>query len=81
MITGHNNDLPKNRFGELDELERREHLDKGGRNGLQKELIFPVTAYPYSSLLSFPFLNTGNTSTAPLWENDGDYGEEDDRNP
>lgn len=79
MITGHNEGLPKNRFGELDALERREHLDNGGKNDLQKELIFPVTAYPYSSLLSFPFLNMGYPSTAPLLENSDDYGEEKNR--
>ena len=79
MVTGHSNKLPKNRFGELDELEKRERPDMGERkNGNAKnslnlpvETAFPITAYPYDAKFVYPFVSTGFTGPAiPAWHSD-----------
>lgn len=74
MVTGHSEKLPKNRFGELDELERREGLDsktKNVKNGLDfpVEMAFPLTAYPYDAKFIYPFVGTRLPETPADWDN------------
>ena len=76
MITGHSEKLPRNRFGELDELEKRERLDReagSAKNGfdLPVETAFPLTAYPYDAKFVYPFVSTGFTGPAiPAWHSE-----------
>ena len=80
MVTGHSDKLPKNRFGELDELEKRERLDDTGerkdrsaenRLNLPIEMAFPITAYPYDAKFVYPFVSTGFTGPAiPAWHSE-----------
>ncbi|MBD5081362.1 MAG: hypothetical protein HDT44_06305 [Ruminococcaceae bacterium] len=82
MVTGHSDKLPKNRFGELDELEKRERLDMGERKdrnaknslNLPIETAFPITAYPNDAKFVYPFVSTGFTGPSiPAW-----HGEDTD---
>lgn len=82
MVTGHNENLPKNRFRELDELEKREHLDDMGENRFQNSKINPITALPYNAMFAFPFMNTGlPTTAAPVWWEIDDEGKDENKIP
>ena len=81
MITGHSENLPKNRFGELDELEQREHLDNSGGKSLQEGSNFPISAFPYDAKFAYPFafpyMNTGfSPATVPVWWSSDEYGDD-----
>lgn len=60
MIIGHNKDLPKNRFAELDKLENREHLDgKNSPHDAAKPYSSPISDPFYNAILTFPNAATG----------------------
>ncbi len=66
--------MPKNRFGELDELERREGLNSRAKNtgndlGFPVEMAFPLTAYPYDAKFVYPFVSAGLPEMPADWDN------------
>lgn len=82
MVTDNNENLPKNSFGELDKLEKRENLDDKGENRYRNSKANPITALPYNAMLAFPFMNTGlPTTAAPIWWEIDDEGEDENKIP
>ncbi|HBH94447.1 MAG TPA: hypothetical protein DDX91_01755 [Ruminococcaceae bacterium] len=79
MITGHNENLPKNNFKTLDELEERERLDNRSKDRAGSMGIDPHAILPYNQLFAYPFTNAGFPPIAVPFMISGDEEREDKR--